>query len=137
MQLSTEYDYQQTMARQAAAAVNIANSSSAHSAMAPMPTLPAALNMSMNSVNQGYSASGLNSSLGNSNAVYHYSYGSLESPRSGNGNSVVGHRRTSGRKSKKNKSNKDGNPPPKQETTTNIQCKQNREDLLKGSGMEF
>ncbi|GFW38099.1 high mobility group protein B3 [Trichonephila clavipes] len=113
MQLSTEYDYQQTMAQQAAA-VNIANSSSAHSAMAQMPTLPVALNMSRNSVNQGYSASGLDSCLGNRNAAYYYSYGSLESPRSGNGNSVVGHSCTSGRKSKKNKLYKNGNSPPKQ-----------------------
>ncbi|GFW47658.1 high mobility group protein B3 [Trichonephila clavipes] len=146
MSLSTEYDYQQAMA-QHAAAVNAANSSSLHSAMAQMPTLPAALNLSVNSVNQGYSASGLGSSLGNSNAAYHYSYGSLGSSGSGSGNSVVGqhhvghvghHHHTGGGKSKKKyKLNKDGIPPPKRATTAYIHFTQWYREELKRSGREI
>ncbi|GFT68713.1 high mobility group protein B3 [Nephila pilipes] len=146
MSLSTEYDYQQAMA-QHAAAVNAANSSSLHSAMAQMPTLPAALNLSVNSVNQGYSASGLGSTLGNSNAAYHYSYGSLGSSGSGSGNSVVGqhhvghvghHHHTGGGKSKKKyKLNKDGIPPPKRATTAYIHFTQWYREELKRSGREI
>ncbi|GFY59170.1 high mobility group protein B3 [Trichonephila inaurata madagascariensis] len=84
--LSTKYNYPQAMA-QHAIAVNTANSPSLHSAMAQMPTLQA-----MNSVNQAFSASGLDSSLGNTNVAYHHSYGCLGLPGSGNGNSVVEHR---------------------------------------------
>ncbi|GFR21790.1 high mobility group protein B3 [Trichonephila clavata] len=137
MHLSTEYNYQQTITQQPPAAANTANNSSSHFAMAQMPTFPASLNMSMNSVNQGYSASCLDSCLGHSNAAYHYPYRSVGSPRTGNGNRhhgrhhysrYVWHRHTDGRKSKENKSNKNGIPPLKQATTTNIHCKQYRDE---------
>lgn len=147
MSLSTEYDYQQAMA-QHAAAVNAANSSSLHSAMAQIPTLPAALNLTVNSVNQGYSSSGLGSSLGNSNAAYHYSYGSLSGSGGGaSGNSIVGqhhvghvghhHHAGGGKSKKKYKLNKDGVPPPKRATTAYIHFTQWYREELKRSGREI
>lgn len=144
--LSSEYDYQQAIA-QHAAAVNAANSSSLHSAMAQIPTLPAALNLTVNSVNQGYSSSGLSSSLGNSNAAYHYSYGSLgSSGGSGSGNNMVGqhhvghvghHHAGGGKSKKKYKLNKDGVPPPKRATTAYIHFTQWYREELKRSGREI
>lgn len=144
MSLSSEYDYQQAMA-QHAAAVNAANSSSLHSAMGQMASLPAALNLSVN--NQGNYGSGLGSSLGNSNA-YHYSYGSLGSGGAGGGNSHIGqhhvghggahHQHAGGGKAKKKyKLNKDGIPPPKRATTAYIHFTQWYREELKRSGREI
>ena len=147
MSLSAEYEsYQQAMA-QHAAAVNAANNLSSHS-MSQIPTLPAALNLTVNSVNQGYSSSGLGSSLGNSNAAYHYSYGSLGSAGGGaSGNSIVGqhhvghvghhHHAGGGKSKKKYKLNKDGIPPPKRATTAYIHFTQWYREELKRSGREI
>ncbi|KAG8177751.1 hypothetical protein JTE90_008852 [Oedothorax gibbosus] len=144
MSISSEYEnYQQAMA-QHAAAVNAANSSSLHSAMGQMASLPTALNLSVN--NQGNYGSGLGSSLGNSNAAYHYSYGSLGSSGSGNshiGQHHVGHGGShtqhagGGKAKKKYKLNKDGIPPPKRATTAYIHFTQWYREELKRSGREI
>lgn len=145
MSLSTEYEYQQAIAAQHAAAVNAANNTTLHSAMAQIPSLPTALNLSVNSVNQGYSSASIASSLGNSNTGYHYNYGgSLGTSASGGVGVGVHHgahgghqhHHGGGKSKKKNKVNKDGIPAPKRATTAYIHFTQWYREELKRSGRE-